>query len=766
MINFKKIIKEYWWVVLIFILAHLGQFWPVYFQHLLPFPGDMLVAFYFPWSGGGFAGFDPWTQYKALNTVDTIKQFYPWKVLAFDAIRQGFWPLWNPYNFSGMPLVANLQSGLFFPANLIYLVLPVLWGWVSNVMFQLSLFGVFFCLFLRSEGLSKLAAVFGAVVAMNISYIALWHWQLVITQSLLFLPLILFVVNKYSKLHNSYFIILNSILLAFCFFGGHAQTTIYVYLIYGLFALFRKVSLKLILLTMILPLFLAAVQLVPSIEAYLLSAREGAATKDLFAPFVFPWRKMITVVAPNFFGHPTNRNYFGMDYRDFNAYFGITAFVFSILSLGWFKVSKNIRFYLLLALIGLLFSIKPLAFIFDVFNVPILSSGVPARMIFVFQFAGAVLAAYGFEYWWKEKKYSLRGLVILGVIIGILWLWSLITSNNVARNNLILPTIFFATTSLLIFWQTKIAIALIFVILFFQYSYFFHQYNSFAPEKFVFPKHPVLAYLQKNAGIDRFFGTENAILDQNFATIYKIFDFKGYDSMYLRRYGELVAAAETGKMPAIVPRSDAYINHWSDRQSERLLDLLGVKYLLDKDDGLKSDWDEEPAKFPPEKYQLLWQRRPWRVYERKTALPRVVLFGDYQVETDNNKILEKLYEVNFDYQKQLILEESPEIVLKKATKVKANIISYEPNNVRIRTDSDVPQLLFLSDNYYPGWKALVDGKKTEILRANYTFRAVALPAGSHEVIFDYDPLSFKIGAGISIISCISLGIFAVWRRKS
>ena len=68
--------------------------------------------------------------------------------------------------------------------------------------------------------------------------------------------------------------------------------------------------------------------------------------------------------------------------------------------------------------------------------------------------------------------------------------------------------------------------------------------------------------------------------------------------------------------------------------------------------------------------------------------------------------------------------------------------------------------LVLSDTYFPGWKAYVDGKKAKIYRANYAFRAIPLTAGAHEVEFVYDPLSFKLGAAVTflgIMGCIGMG---------
>lgn len=763
-------------IVLVLFLGHLSQFWPFYIQHLIPFPGDMLVGFYFPWSGGGFPGFDPWATFKALNTVDVVKQFYPWKTFAFDLLRNGTLPLWNPYSFSGMPFIANLQSGIFFPTNLIYFLTSNLVGWTANVMIQLSIFSIFSYLFLRSEKLTRAASLFGAIVLMNISYITLWHYQMVITESLLFLPLILYFTNRYLENKNTKWFLLIAACLACSFFGGHAQTVIYVYLIYWLFGLFKRIPLKYLLFSSVLPLILAAVQLFPSVEAYLLSAREGAATKDLFAPYVFHWQNIITTLAPDFFGHPSNRNYVGADYRDMNAYYGATALVFSLVSLLKIRHVKNIRFYLFLTIFGLLFAAWPLVYVFDFFNVPVLSSGVPARMIFLFQFGGAILAAYGFEYWFNEKiifnKKALLPLLALLVSFGILWMLALsgiAINGKVARNNLVLPTAFVGGTLGFMFiyklWPKtkKLALIGLFSLVLIQYSYFFNRYNSFSPFAFTFPTHPVISFLQENTGINRFFGTNQGRIDYNFSVYYHLYDFEGYDSMYPKRYGELIAAAKTGDVPRSIPRSDAFLVNWSDPFSRRLLDILGVKYLTEKNDLYKSSWDPDPGKFSPERYQLLWQNTKWKIYERKTSLPRVALFSSFSLVDNNQQIIQKLYEPGFDYKNELILENQPAILPIHTTNKKVDVISYLPNDVIIHTWADQPQLLFLSDNYYPGWKVSVDGQSASLLRANYTFRSVALSQGSHNVVFSYQPTSLYLGIITSLVSFA--GVFIVIFKK-
>jgi uncharacterized membrane protein YfhO len=76
--------------------------------------------------------------------------------------------------------------------------------------------------------------------------------------------------------------------------------------------------------------------------------------------------------------------------------------------------------------------------------------------------------------------------------------------------------------------------------------------------------------------------------------------------------------------------------------------------------------------------------------------------------------------------------------------------------------------LVVSDTYYPGWKVFVNGNPKKIYQANYAFRAVPLNAGIHKVEFVYDPVSFKLGAGVTflgILGCLLIG-WAVRRKGS
>lgn len=119
-------------------------------------------------------------------------------------------------------------------------------------------------------------------------------------------------------------------------------------------------------------------------------------------------------------------------------------------------------------------------------------------------------------------------------------------------------------------------------------------------------------------------------------------------------------------------------------------------------------------------------------------------------------------DLSADVQKQLALLRS-----NQASRP-ATISSYSSDQVEIDLEPlDRPALLLLNDTHYPGWKAFADGKQCEVLRANYLFRAVLLPAGARQVSFVYDPLSFKLGCAVSFLTILGIALFGIrsWRRS-
>ena len=96
--------------------------------------------------------------------------------------------------------------------------------------------------------------------------------------------------------------------------------------------------------------------------------------------------------------------------------------------------------------------------------------------------------------------------------------------------------------------------------------------------------------------------------------------------------------------------------------------------------------------------------------------------------------------------------------------VEARVVSYEPQRVVIETDDSQPGYLVLTDTFYPGWKAQVDGRSVAIERANYLFRAVPVDAGTHRVTFVYEPTPFKAGVSLMLAAVVVSGGF-LWRGR-
>ncbi|KKL70424.1 hypothetical protein LCGC14_2105030, partial [marine sediment metagenome] len=146
------------------------------------------------------------------------------------------------------------------------------------------------------------------------------------------------------------------------------------------------------------------------------------------------------------------------------------------------------------------------------------------------------------------------------------------------------------------------------------------------------------------------------------------------------------------------------------------------------------------------------------IYENEGALPRAFVAYDYKKVANAEAALAALSEGTVDSSKTVVLEETlkERFERRKTKPTRAKIIKAALNKLRIEVKNPRAGLLFLADNYYPGWTALVNGKKTKIYRANYTFRAVPVPKGNNVIEFIYRPASVTRGIVISILSLLIL----------
>jgi hypothetical protein len=194
-------------------------------------------------------------------------------------------------------------------------------------------------------------------------------------------------------------------------------------------------------------------------------------------------------------------------------------------------------------------------------------------------------------------------------------------------------------------------------------------------------------------------------------------------------------------------------------RSTRLYDLLGVRYVLGSKD-VALDWN---------KFTLAFDGDPTvNVYRNETPLPRAFVVHQAVVAADHEDAWARLHQAGFDPATTVILEggQALDVQISKAAEVQ--VVQYEPGRLEIEVQSPAEGYLFLSDPFYPGWRAEVDGQPAEILRANYAFRAVAVPTGAHRVTMAFRPTSWFGGLGISLLAVLILlgaGAFALVRRS-
>ncbi len=155
-----------------------------------------------------------------------------------------------------------------------------------------------------------------------------------------------------------------------------------------------------------------------------------------------------------------------------------------------------------------------------------------------------------------------------------------------------------------------------------------------------------------------------------------------------------------------------------------------------------------------------------RVYVNDSAFPRAFIVHDVILAKSEQDALDQLADPAFDPRRQVVIEGDghaglpPNAGLEVTTQpaahdfASAQFLRREPGYVEIQATADQPGFLVLTDTFYPGWRATVDGNDDTIRAADYLFQAVALPAGNHRVVFIYDPWSYKIGFAITLLALL------------
>jgi len=153
-----------------------------------------------------------------------------------------------------------------------------------------------------------------------------------------------------------------------------------------------------------------------------------------------------------------------------------------------------------------------------------------------------------------------------------------------------------------------------------------------------------------------------------------------------------------------------------------------------------------------------------KIYENLDVLPRAFVVHKARVIPDSEQALAVMKEGGFEPGKEIILAWGQGLRGEGTGRVR--ILSYEPERVLLEAELDAPGYLVLMDSHYPGWRAMVDGVPSPIVRADLCFRALRLEPGRHSVEFVFQPLSFRLGLALSVGSLVvALVVLAIGRKK-
>jgi len=154
-----------------------------------------------------------------------------------------------------------------------------------------------------------------------------------------------------------------------------------------------------------------------------------------------------------------------------------------------------------------------------------------------------------------------------------------------------------------------------------------------------------------------------------------------------------------------------------------------------------------------------------KIYENLDMLPRAFTVHEAEAAPDDETALSLMQDPAFDPATELVLS-TDEIVLAGQDMEllqdgeSARVTHYAPERVEVELNAPAPGYLILTDAWYPGWEATVDGEPAPILRADLLFRAVAVDAGTQRVVFTFRPASLRVGAAISLAALAVLIVAA------
>jgi hypothetical protein len=675
----------------------------------------------------------PWSARGAYS--DLAVTHWPNAVFIQNTLREtGRLPLWRPLIMAGAPFAANPLSGLWYPPNLLLLVLPLPAAFNLLLALHLAWGGWGMYRLARQVRLAPAAALVSAVVWIMtpkaVAHLAAGHVGLV--YALAWWPWVVWAARRLRQSSTWPMAAMAAGALALQFLADPriAALTLPVAAVAFLFTTEtgtfgarrpRKdatasrrparegAKVVHVAFALLLFLLLTAAQTLPLAE-FMRYASRAALTAAESAELSLPWRYLLGMVLPDRGG-----------FHEWMTYAGPAVLVLAALGLrrlgrrGWlvvgglafatlFALGENAPVYALLTRV-----IPELTWL-----------RVPARAWFVVAFGLALLAGYGVAALGRGLRPGGR-----------------LTPRGAATAALALVVLDLGIMDASLVRLQPVAAALA-------------EGGDLA------------AMLAEQPGLFRLYSPSYS-LPQQTGAVYGLQTVDGVDPLQLAETVAFVREASgvgdalpgySVVLPPLPPGSDVATAHRDRRPDVDLLSLLNVRYVM--------------AAFPLQVEGLVEKGRfsATYLYENTRALPRAFVVSRAETVGGPAEALARLKVA--DAREVAFIEGGiPLVADNRSGPVEASVLRYTPDHITIQANLDRSGVLVLSEVWYPGWIARVDGQVTPIYRADGLLRAVYLEAGSHTVDFSYEPWTVRAGLALSALGCAALVAAGVrtWRLR-
>ena len=747
----------------VLLLATLGFFWRILFtpDAWKPAGGGDLVSFLFPIY-----------RYAAAN------------------LSSGTLPLWDPHLYGGAPFLADMQTGLFYPLNqILFLLAPNFpykaLEWLAVVHVFLAGLFMYLCLryFAPGRPLRMSAALLGAVAYMFSDLFIIHFGNLNLIAVAAWLPLIALLFYRALRTRNAGLAVGAGVAFGLSTLDGHLQITLFIGMALVVVAVFeagvayrsRRAWLWPFLalaITTAIAIGLAALVLLPAFEYASLSPRAELAYKEAARYSLVPGL-LGEMLVPALFSSREPTLYWGVWDRVAVGYLGIFPLILAGLAV-LLRRGRRVGLFLVLAVAAFLLALGGESVVHGwiYWLVPgFRQLRAPARAIVVMDFALAALAALALDRLlgpldrraraaWRGVWRGLVWFSGAAILIGGAWAYLVIYQAQ-DRD----PTLFWRVSAAgsgvvwaLLMLMASLAwlsarrsgrlkrrvLAVLAVGLVFVDLASLGAYTDLGeePPTSGFDHPQIVEFLQNDPGLFRIDSRTDVwdVWQPDLALLAGLYDVSGVDN------------------PLVIADMARYWEGTGGR-STRLYDLMGARYVLGSKD-VTLDWT---------KFSLAFDGDPTvNVYRNETAIPRAFVAHTAIVAGSHEDAWARIHQEDFDPASTVVLEGGSPLDEQPGSPSEVKVVRYQANDLEFEVNAGTDGYLFLSDPFYPGWRATVDGQPSPILRANYAFRAVAVPAGEHRVTMSFGPKTWYYGLAASVFTLlivVAVGGVALARKR-